>query len=84
MDNNTKELVLLLKEYESASDASTALCDNISNTACDILINDNGCINYNRVFMLRDAGYYIYPGEQDNFGWLIGVIVTKKGNIMFG
>jgi hypothetical protein len=32
----------------------------------------------------QEKGYKIYAGEQDSFGWLSGVIKTKKGEIMFG
>ena len=33
---------------------------------------------------LRKAGFSVYAGEQDRFGWLTGVIEFKTGKIIFG
>ena len=40
--------------------------------------------NYNNIQLLKNAGYKVYPGEQDSFGWLTGFIEIKKGKILFG
>ena len=43
--------------------------------------------NYGNIQLLKDAGYSIYPGERDRFGWLTGWIKMKnrKGKqILFG
>jgi hypothetical protein len=29
-------------------------------------------------------GYFIVPGERDRFGWLSGMLQTKKGFVIFG
>ena len=47
------------------------------------------CIDNNRsnILQLRNAGFYVYPGEQDSFGWLTGWIQLKKRHeeqILFG
>ena len=41
-------------------------------------INGKRCIQE-----IRDAGFDVFPGEQDRFGWLIGCIQMKRGIIMF-
>lgn len=47
--------------------------------ACNLLITENGGVNYARMTELRKAGYRVYPGEKDGFGWLSGCI-EKQGN----
>jgi hypothetical protein len=34
--------------------------------------------------ILSEAGYSVFAGEKDSFGWLTGCIQTKKGIVMFG
>jgi len=36
------------------------------------------------IMKMQKAGYVVYPGERDSFGWVIGCIETKKGTIVFG
>jgi len=33
---------------------------------------------------IKNAGFDVFPGEQDRFGWLTGCIQMKRGIIMFG
>ena len=33
---------------------------------------------------IKNAGFLVFPGEQDRFGWLTGCIQMKRGIIMFG
>jgi hypothetical protein len=40
--------------------------------------------NYRNIQLLKNAGYKVFPGEQDSFGWLTGWIEIKKGQILFG
>jgi len=47
------------------------------------------CIDNNRpnILQLKNAGFHVYPGEQDSFGWLTGWIQLNKRNderILFG
>ncbi len=42
-------------------------------------INGKQCIQE-----IKDAGFDVFPGEQDRFGWLTGCIQMKRGIIMFG
>jgi len=36
------------------------------------------------IHTLQKAGWTIYPGDQDRFGWLTGCIELKRGLIVFG
>ena len=45
------------------------------------LIGDN--VNHN-IRKVRNAGYNVYAGEMDMFGWLSGCIDMKRGIIVFG
>lgn len=41
--------------------------------------------NFKNIVTVREAGFDVYPGEQDRFGWLVGCIELKRGGvIMFG
>ena len=40
--------------------------------------------NFKNIVTIREAGFDVYAGEQDRFGWLIGCIELKRGVIMFG
>lgn len=52
--------------------------------ADDALITKEGQPNF-RVFpLLREAGYRVFRGSYDGFGWLTGCIRTKKGILVFG
>ena len=52
---------------------------------CDTyLVNEKGGCNWDNIDILEQNGYYVGPGEQDRFGWLTGIISTKKGDIIFG
>lgn len=50
----------------------------------EILITENGDVNWENRQKLLEAGWYSYPYERDSFGWLLGALVTKKGDIVFG
>lgn len=40
--------------------------------------------NFKNIVTIREAGFDVYAGEQDRFGWLIGCIQLKRGIILFG
>jgi len=50
----------------------------------DILITQKGRPNFDAIIQLKDAGFRVGPGEQDDFGWLTGVVYTRRGKIVFG
>lgn len=33
---------------------------------------------------IKNAGFDVFPGEQDRYGWLTGCIQMKRGIIVFG
>ena len=50
----------------------------------NVLIDKNGEVNWENRDILMKAGWYSYAYERDSFGWLLGALVTKKGDIVFG
>lgn len=79
-----ERLVQLLKDLE-ASDCELP-CDHkdieeITALLNEVFISKDGQIND---YLFEDFGWYVYPVERDSFGWLIGAVVTKKGDIAFG
>lgn len=50
----------------------------------DLLIDNNGSCNYDNIQILNEHKYSVGPGERDRFGWLTGIVNTKKGYIVFG
>ena len=40
--------------------------------------------NYTNINVMKSAGFNVYTGEADSFGWLTGVIRTKRGELVFG
>jgi hypothetical protein len=48
------------------------------------LIDSKGGCNFPAHCTLGAAGYPVSCGEKDSFGWLTGVISTRKGNIVYG
>lgn len=74
---------LLIKINDDAIDItnnqSHPLINAVIYLANEYLTNDNDSIQ-----KIIDAGFNVFPGEQDRFGWLIGCIQLKKGIIVFG
>ena len=56
----------------------------IEEYACDTLIGFNGDCIWDNHEILGEAGFGVFAGEQDRFGWVIGCIQTKKGIIQYG
>ena len=80
--------VSVLNNYKSKNKLKTALIQHIINKiivlADKYLVTIDGQPNYDTIELLNDSGFYIGPGERDRFGWLTGIINTKKGMIVFG
>lgn len=51
--------------------------NNIAMNAADIFLDGSGC-EWLYTAMLQDAGYYAYPGERDDFGWVTGYISIQN------
>lgn len=86
------KLILLLTELE-ASDVKWKeyLTEDdyipvkyIRNLLEELMITENGHVDWDNREKLLDAGWCIYPFERDGFGWLLGGLVTRKGDIVFG
>lgn len=53
--------------------------------ANDVLITNEGQGNFPMMDKLyHEHGFFVLPGERDSFGWVTGLIRTKKGLIVFG
>jgi hypothetical protein len=83
-------IIQLLQEIDT--DDSIEVTDNIYTrthpliSAVIYLANNylTGDDNYYPMKYIKEAGFDIYPGEQDSFGWLIGCIKLQRGIIVFG
>jgi hypothetical protein len=47
------------------------------------LITDGKC-NFEMMDYLTKQGYYVFPLQWDEFGWIVGAISTIKGIITYG
>jgi hypothetical protein len=53
--------------------------------ATTLFVAEEGVPNFAEMDRLyQEYGYPIFPGERDRFGSVTGVILTKKGLIVFG
>lgn len=93
MESHINLLVLLLEEI--SSDDSIEVNDPYySNThplvvavkymSNQYLIDSDGHPNQEHIDTICRAGFPIFPGEQDRFGWLTGCIQLSRGIILFG
>lgn len=48
------------------------------------LVTSSGTCNHAAIQRVRNAGFHVYPGERDRYGWLTGCINTNVGIIVFG
>jgi hypothetical protein len=91
----TSKLIEILKSIES--DASIVEADYLTDgevahplvleavsEACGELITARGSCNWGNHQILSQAGFRVRCGEKDSFGWLTGMIVTKKGLVVYG
>lgn len=67
-----------------SADEQQPIVSHIEGLACALLIGSQGSCNWTNINILRKAGYRVYAGDKDSFGWLVGVIPTKKGRICYG
>ena len=78
----------VLNNYESKCSHCCIMINNkintILNMCASLLIDDEGHCNWTHIDLLKKSGFYVYPGEQDRFGWLTGCIDTQKGTIIYG
>ena len=93
MDN----LLTLLKELESTTLSmepdrvlnslhncpEAELIQSLSGLASDTLVDHEGRCIWHLHDTLSDAGFPVFAGEKDSFGWLTGCIQTTKGIIVY-
>jgi hypothetical protein len=87
-----EELIQVLTEIDSSdikpkeilTEKDSPLVSKIRELLDEVLIAKDGHVNWDNRDKLIVAGWYSYPYEQDRFGWLVGALVTKKGDIVFG
>lgn len=90
-EKNIDKLISVLKKIESDKsipkkeylDENNALVKEAGDLANDLLII-NGKPNFKNMDTLKSKGFITEPGETDSFGWVTGIIHTKKGELMFG
>ena len=52
--------------------------------ADECLIGDDGHPDRKQMDIVVEAGFPIFPGEMDRFGWVTGCIELSRGLIVFG
>lgn len=55
--------------------------DIIEEFACQHLITNSGKCNRKNISRLRDAGFNVYAGDSDSFGWLTGCIENTNRHV---
>ena len=86
--SNTELIINLLNEIES--DTTIEINNNFYKTSHPLV---NAVIYLANHYLITEEGYYaiqqiikagfdIYPGEQDRFGWLTGCIKLNNGGII--
>ena len=86
----TQKLIQLLQEFEVSDFPESqyiyedAIPEEMAELIYAELISGQFGVNWQNVNTLHQAGYRVHAGDQDSFGWLTGVIPTKKGQIVYG
>ena len=70
-----------IKIHGEKYDTNHPLITAVIYLANDYLTSDERHIHLR---ILKQKGYYVFPGEQDRFGWLTGCIQLPRGVIVFG
>lgn len=91
---STEDLILALRRLNDATDvpaSRTGMLDcmhelvmSASDLAYRSLIDREGNCLWGEIAKVKEAGFWVFPVEQDSFGWLIGGIETKHGCVTFG
>lgn len=50
----------------------------------ELCIASDGTVRFSMIAQLARHGVIIRRGEYDSFGWLSGVVITKKGLVVYG
>ena len=58
--------------------------EDLDSYACTSLITIDGQCNWDNINKVKKAGFDVYAGDIDSFGWLVGCIRTSKGIVTYG
>lgn len=87
-----EQLVKLLTEIETSTieerdflhESDHPAVSLIEGLLCELLITKGGNVDWDAKDELESHGFRLYPLEQDRWGWIIGAVITEKGDITFG
>ena len=85
--NQNKDVSIIISLLNKIDeDESIDINNNILVKAVIYLADDclTGDDDYYNIECVKKAGFDVFAGEQDRFGWLTGCIQTKRGVIVFG
>lgn len=77
--NELYETGVTVVEDDGTYFKASALSAEVEGLCCELLITANGSCNWRNIDKLRAAGFRVFPGDQDSFGWLVGCI-RKNGH----
>ena len=75
---------IIVYDSNDTFDVSNTLVKAASFLADECLIGDDGHPLREEMDKVSTAGFPIFPGEMDRFGWLTGCIQLTRGIIVFG
>jgi hypothetical protein len=78
------KLIIILNNIENDNLILKEQYKIVERLANKYLITDCGQSNWENINILEKNGFYVYPVEQDSFGWITAAIFTTKGDIMYG
>ena len=70
-------------QYLTDSD-NKLISDELDELVHATFITQGGGTNFAAIHEIAKHGYTVSCGEKDSFGWLSGVLHTKKGRIVYG
>lgn len=73
-----------VEEEEGIQPSKHPLVNEAQGLACEFFITDDGRCNFPNMKVAEQAGFRVFAGEKDSFGWLTGCIQTNKGIIVYG
>ena len=78
------QVIALLRMMDEAEGEpmSHPLAPHVIQWATDYLTTGPDVHSYRKRF--QEAGYPVYPGERDGFGWLTAYFSLKQGILLFG
>lgn len=92
-ENKGQELLKLINilkkiDEDSSIDLSIRQVMNMHPLVKEAINLADNCLtdedNHYNIQYVKEAGFDVYAGEQDRFGWLTGCIELQRGIIIFG